>query len=389
MEDNLPIPGHPAEITPAWLNAALREGMPGTRASVAEVTWEIVGEDRGFTGVVARLALRYDEDAEGIAGPQTLIAKLPLAERGVQSTYRAAQGRDLAALRGYHARCAREVRFYREIAPHGGVAIPRCYYASADEATLRIAILLEDLAAARGGDVLAGCSPEEAALVLDPLARFHARWWTMAKAATFAWLPRWGGDHRERQARYARQVAPFLARYGHQLPDEVAEAVEWLKTLYGTVLAALDAAPTTIIHADLHLDNVLFVPSGSGTTARILDWQSVCTGPAAIDFANFSVGSLDAEQRRTDKGDLCHRYHVGLMAHGVRDYPLDAFRHDCRLALLRQLAGTVGWLGSVNLDELQGRERLLVEAALGDGRLIAALRDHDAIGLLRDIEAGR
>jgi hypothetical protein len=356
---------------------------------VATVEWESIGEERGFTGVVARLTLRYAEGGAGAAGPPSLIAKFPLAERGTQSGYRAAQGSDPAARRAYFERCAREVRFYREIAPHGAALTPHCYYAGADEATLAIAILLEDLGAAREGNVLAGCSPGEAALVLDPLARFHARWWAGAGVSAFAWLPRWGGDHRARQARYSQRVAPFLARHGHQIPGEIADLVERLGARYGAVLAALDAAPATIIHADLHLDNILFAGTTSAPAARVLDWQSVCVGPAAIDFALFTYGSLGADQQRAAGDDLFRRYHAGLVADGVRDYSLDAFRDDCRLALLRQLAGTVGWLGGVDVEVLAGRERQLVEAALGDGRLIAALRDHDAVGQLRDMERGR
>jgi hypothetical protein len=51
-----------------------------------------------------------------------------------------------------------------------------------------------------------------------------------------------------------------------------------------------------------------------------------------------------------------------------------------RLALLRQLAGTIGWRARVDLAALAGRERALVEAMSLPGRLFAALEDqHDAL----------
>lgn len=385
----IPIPTNLGEITPAWLTNTLHQTASGRQARVSAVEWEIIGEERGFTGVVARLALRYAEEVTGEAGPASLIAKFPMAARGAQSAYRATQERDLNARRSYYARCAREVRFYCEIAPQGPVIAPRCFYAGADDTTLMIAMLLEDVRATHEGDVLVGCSPDEAGCVLDPLARFHARWWGADRAQTFAWLPRWGGDPAAQQARYEQRFPRFLERYGDRLPGELRELVVLLIAHYGAVLATLDAAPATIIHADLHLDNILFTNTASGPLATVLDWQSVCTGPAALDVASFTFGSLAPEQRRRAGDDLIRRYHESLAAEDVRNYTLDAFRRDCRLALLRQLAGSVGWLGSINPDALAGRERQLVDAALGDGRLLAALRDYDALSLLREIAKGR
>lgn len=375
-----PLPATPAEITPDWLTDVLRASGTSGRA-VAAVTCERIGEGYGLTGVVSRLHLRY-EGERGDA-PPSLVAKFPMAAPGTLSAYRAAHRRDAAARR-YYERCAREVRFYREIAPRSMVPAPRLYHGEADDATGRIVLLLEDLAAARTGDVLRGCTRDEARLVAGALAPFHARWWPRSSEnpTPFPWLPRWGGDHCARQERYNRQVTPFLDRYGGQLPPAIRDIVEGLRTRYGAVLAALDAAPATIIHADLHLDNIAFNPPRIIAPAVVFDWQSVCLGPAAIDIAQFMFGSLDVGERRRAEGALFRHYHALLTANGVAGYGADRLRHDCRLALLRQLAGTVGWLAGVDAASLAGRERALVEAAIGDGRLIAALLDYDVAALL-------
>jgi aminoglycoside phosphotransferase (APT) family kinase protein len=246
-------------------------------------------------------------------------------------------------------------------------------------------LLLEDLSGARAGDVLAGCSPSEASLVLDAVALFHAGWWGCPLHAVFPWLPRWGGDHRARQERYARQVGPFLQRYGDRLPRAVRAAVERLSGRYAAVLAALDQAPATVIHADLHLDNVLFAPPGTQPPAVVLDWQGVAAGPAAVDVAFFLVGSLAPDQRRATEDDLLRHYHADLASHGLDGYPVERLHHDYRLALLWHLARTVGWLAGADPNRLVGRERALVAAAIGDGRLIAALLDHDAARLVEAI----
>jgi hypothetical protein len=50
------------------------------------------------------------------------------------------------------------------------------------------------------------------------------------------------------------------------------------------------------------------------------------------------------------------------------------------------LAGTVHWLSALDPNEATSRERALQEDALAaDGRLVAALIDHDAHALVRAI----
>ncbi len=286
--------------------------------------------------------------------------------------------RKRAATRQHYERCAREARFYQEIGRSSPVPAPRFYYGAADDETGRVVLLLEDLVAARPGDVLRGCSPAEAALVLEAVAPIHARWWGRFDSGTLAWLPRWGADPSARQERYVGQVGPFLERFGHRLPPSFREAIDRLRTRYAAVLSALERAPATVIHADLHLDNVLFNPPGTLTPAVVLDWQSVSRGAAAVDVALFVFGSLAVEDRRMAEEGLLRRYHALLVEHGVGGYSLERLRDDCRSALLWQLAGTVGWLAGVDPDRLAGRERALVDAAIGDGRLVAALLDHAA-----------
>lgn len=375
----LHIPAVPDAVTPAWLTGVLRD----VDASLGEVTalrWEQIGQDQGLTGVVARFHLRYATPHRD--APSSLIAKFPLAHRAVDSAYRMAQQRDAATARRYYERCAREVRFYQEVARQGALPVPRLFYGAVDEGAGTVAIFLEDLGAGRVGDELRGCAPDEAAAVLAGLAPFHARWWADTKADHFPWLPRWGGDYRARQERYDSQVPRFLARYGRDLPASVRNIVERLRTRYGAVLAALDAAPATVIHADLHLDNVVFSPPGVASDAIVLDWQSVCRGPVVADVIPFVCRSLSVEERRRTGDEIVRRYHTLLVAHGVAGYSLDRLRADGRYALLRQSAGVVGWLAGVDEERLDGRERALVEAAIGDGRLVAALLDAGAADLL-------
>jgi hypothetical protein len=366
------IPAGADGLTPAWLTAALTESRVLRGERVADVSHERIGQDYGFTGVIARVELAYEPDREDL--PRSLIAKLPMAVDDASSGYRKRQERDPALRRRYYERCAREERFYREV---GARCAPELLYSAVDDE--RVVLLFEDLSGGRQGDVLTGCSVDEAALVVAEIAAFHARWWReRAPREGFALLVREPGEWQER---FERQVETLLERYGDTVPSEVARIASKMRARLASVAGTLYGRPRTLVHGDLHLDNVLFDGRGAGTVA-VLDWQTISFSAPAWDLTLFLVDSLSIEDRRAAEGDLLDGYLAALAEHGVGDYSLDELRHECRLSLLLLLAGTVGWLANLDPSELSGREHTLHERALGDGRLAAALVDHDVELLL-------
>src|SRR6266542_3339514 len=87
------VPAGPEDVTPSWLRAVLDRKVDSAR-------WERVGEDRGFTGLVGKVTLTYDDLAAD--QPASLIVKLPMAEGESVSSYRATQQRDRALARRYY-----------------------------------------------------------------------------------------------------------------------------------------------------------------------------------------------------------------------------------------------------------------------------------------------
>jgi len=368
----LPVPGTAEEVTPEWLTAALTETGVLRAGQIVAAPWERIGKEYGFTGVVGRVRPRYEnEDGET---PASVIVKLPTARDEHSSGHRVLQERDPTLMRRYFERCVREARFYREIPVDFA---PALYYAATDEERRRVVLVLEDVGG-RQGDVLEGCSTDDAAAVIDQLGPFHARWWGgRVPKDTF---PYGGRDPRARQERYDSQAKAFLERHGDTLPPSVVDIVTQLRSRLGRVAEALYEHPHTLIHGDLHLDNLMFEPRGDRSVA-VLDWQTVCVGPPAWDVA-FFLGSLSVDDRRVAEAELLDRYVTLLAAHGVADYPLQDLRRDCGLALLVLLAGTIGMLATADHAALTAREHAIHEAAFGDGRLVAALLDHEVAGLL-------
>jgi len=306
-----------------------------------------------------------------------MVAKLPMAETAQMSGYRAVQERDPERVQRYYERAAREVRFYRDV---GAAFAPRMYYADSDDANRRVVLLLEDVSGGRQGDVLSGCSVNDAAHLIEELAPFHARWW--GDAAPSRAFPSLRQPPRARQEHYDRQVERFLAQYGAGLPAAVRQIIGGLRSRLATVAEALYGGPQSLVHADLHLDNLIFDPPDDQRSVIVLDWQTVSVGSPAADVAFFLSDALSVEDRRAVEQRVLERYITLLAAHGVRNYTAAELRADYGRALLLRLAATVGWLATVRGDDLTRRERALQEAALGNGRLVAALLDHDGLALI-------
>src|SRR5262249_42931614 len=75
--------------------------------------------------------------------------------------------------------------------------------------------------------------------------------------------------------------------------------------------------PSTVVHGDYRLDNLLFGEPDSGTPIAVVDWQLAAHAPALPDVAYFIGAGLHANDRRAHEGDLVRRYHDGLLATGV------------------------------------------------------------------------
>ncbi len=363
------IPAGPSQLSPGWLTAALREAGAIRTSAVTGLTTEIIGADRGFTGVVARVALAYDESEVG--APTSLIAKFPLVQHA-DSAYREAQQASPELAQRYFEYCAKEVRFYREIAEDRD-PVPRGYGAWADPDTQRMLLLLEDLSDGDPGDALLGCSVDQAARVIERLAPLHARWWEQADQPALAWLSRWGRESQARATRFRGQLESVLDRYRDCILASVVDLSQTVAGRYEVILWALDQRPTTVIHGDLHLDNLIFT---GGDAVALIDWQGVSVGPAIVDIGLFIVGSLSVDDRRMAEMDLLARYHAALADHGVRGYSFVDLVVDYQRSLAWQLAGIVGWLARIDLASLTGRERALVDALFTPGQVFAACADH-------------
>ena len=129
------IPSHPDAVQPEWLSERLRQAQLLADGAVTEIRWEAIGT--GQVGDSVRFHLSYDPPG---AGPATVAGKFPAADETSRGT--------AGAFRLY----AKEVGFYREIAPHLAMRVPQVLAAEIAPDNIEFVLIFEDLGPARGGN---------------------------------------------------------------------------------------------------------------------------------------------------------------------------------------------------------------------------------------------
>lgn len=310
-----PLIARPDDITDAWLTDALvASGAAPAGAVVERHTAEGIGT--GQVGQNVRFTLTWsgiDDADDGAAGsgagagvPSTVVGKFAAADE---------QSRLAGLMTGTYVR---EVSFYRELADRCAMRIPFCHVAELDPDTGEFVLLFEDIAPARQGDQIAGCTIDEAALAMTELGKLHASYWDDPSLDGREWLA-----HRARPdsamilaSMYDGFAGGFAERYGDRLPDLTLAVVEAFSGRIGDWLAT-DEGPLTLLHTDYRLDNMLFGTGPGAPPLTVVDWQTPAVGVGASDAAYFLGGGLGIDDRRTHERDLLEVYRQSLAAGGV------------------------------------------------------------------------
>jgi aminoglycoside phosphotransferase (APT) family kinase protein len=327
------FPGSPDDLDAAWLEEILRRdgGLP--HASVRGVRPARIGEGFGLEGVIARVSIVGDRV------PATVVAKWCAAADG-----------------------AREARFYRDVASHLEVDLPRLHAVAVDELSGRALLILEDVSPARQGDLLAGLSASDERALADAMAAVHAPFWDRTSEPPVSGTPVWRPDPAERTAQTSAALPPFLDAWDAFLSPRERNAIEAAPSRLPAAFATLFAAPVTLIHGDLHVDNLLFRPDG---TPVVLDWARVSLGPAALDVAGSQIRRRGPGGHRANGRAFALQYAEALRARGVAGYGVDRVEADAAAAAAVQLAGTIRWAARADESKLAiPRVRELVEAGI-------------------------
>lgn len=325
-----PVPASEAEVTAAWLQGVLSPSHPGISIPSAEAIR--IGEGYGLSSRIFRF--RW----EGAGGPASVVVKLWETD-GPAGT--------------------REVDFFRTFGGRAGIRLPTCLHAGIDPATRRGVIVMEDLGAVEQGDCLDRLDPQRALALSRLLASLHGRWWGSPELDEAAWLPPVSRSERGREYFRSRRKL-FLGRFGDRLDGFARGLLDRIEEAESRSNEILGSAPVTLLHADLHLDNVVF-ESDTGRPI-VLDWARAAKGPAALDLVRLLFEAADPSG-----GDrILAAYFDSLRGAGVSGLDLPALRRQVGGALLRFFAtwtcGVARWRPKSRREEAMidvGIERAL------------------------------
>jgi len=302
------------EITAVWLGEVL-----GTDVREVEVTQ--IGAGVGIASLLYRVTPTYG--GEPTEGPASVIVKLPTLDEGTR------------AVVGVFDFYQKECRFYREMAAATPVATPAMHHVDVDLETGDFVIVMEDLTDVRLVDQLEGCTLAEARSAVETLARIHATWWDGGPIESIDWLPRpldppypqalqgqVAASWPNVMAEHRDLVEPDIERLGEQMPEILPDLMD-----------RLSQPPTTLVHGDYRLDNLMFAADGV-EPMTVIDWQICLRGKPAYDLGYFMSQSLDPVMRAAHERELLDLYLTVLGASGVTDYDADRLWDDYRLGIL-------------------------------------------------------
>lgn len=249
-EMNLSVPASAGEVTKEWLKAVLSSSFP--YATFTSLECKRIGEIYGFASRI----YRYQWQDPG--STRSVVVKLW----------------DIGSKAGLG-----EVLFYQAF-PKVGTRVPNCFYSSADKATKKAVLVLEDLREAVQGDELEQLDLARAKGVARSLAGLHATWLDHPKLAELPWISDVSTWKRESDWFVSRR-ALFLERFPEQLDGLARLLLD--KIEFAPVIAneRLIDAPLTLLHGDFHLDNIIFEKQ---TEPVLIDWSHPVKGAPAYNL---------------------------------------------------------------------------------------------------------
>ena len=293
------FPTHPNAVQADWLTERLRAAGLLDGGVVTAVRWEPIGT--GQVGDSARFHLTYDREG---AGPATLAGKFPAEDQ---------MSRGTAAAFGLYAK---EVGFYRELAPQLAVRVPQALAAEIADDGVDFVLLFEDLGPARGGNQLASCSAADARAGIRQAAAIHGPSWGNEALTGIDWLQPREGQAEQIKALYGNAQAIFSERYAGSLEPEFMAICEELNEAKEHWFGR-EGGPKSIVHGDFRLDNMLFAIKGGAEDIAVLDWQTVAAGNPLTDIGYFLGTGIGDELRRAHEDELLDLYCTEMTVRGV------------------------------------------------------------------------
>jgi hypothetical protein len=324
-----------------------------------------------------RMTAGFDLTVDEPSGPRTIR---------VLTKFQSGRGMPLymQAIRAVaERRFAREIEFYRRLAPVVPVAVPTPLFADAVTLLNRVCLVLDRLDGVSPAD-WRGCPLPAMRSLLAAAARLNASFVDRVSGSATSWIP----------ARTGLEFAEFVTGFIDRCPPWYRRVWTALKTHFAT-------RPVTLVHGDCRPGNMLFrgtdieiaganedlvspwpETTPDPCTVVMCDWEAVNVAPLLWDFTYCTIVGLRVADRRAWQPRLLSEFLDALGARGVDPRHLDAERAAADVQLLAIVLAYISlvvfdhrlWSGQGNTDDdVKAWSRRVLEAgAAGEATNVAA-----------------
>ena len=169
----------------------------------------------------------------------------------------------------------------------------------------------------------------------------------------------------------------FEERYHDQLGD-VTTDFEWIWKNAEVVSAQHNSEPTTLSHADVHIENLLFTDENKPI---LIDWQLAGQKVLPFDVSRLLACSLKVEQRQEYEGRLLNEYY-DLLPNSVKThYSFERLFLDYRACITRSMLSAVMAIG----PRFESRRDNLEYADNMAKQVIAAVKDLKPVDAIQEL----
>jgi hypothetical protein len=251
------VPASEGEVTDTWLQEVLSNVFPND--PIREIHAVRVGVGYGLASRIYRFRWRSGQHTSSV------IVKLWNTDSPAGES---------------------EAFFYNTFGSVVGTRIPLCYYAAVGPSRNRGVLILEDLDPIEQGDDLQLLSIDRAQLLAQCLAGMHGKWMRSQVLEEVGWL-RVPIPWKPEAGWVVSRRALFLERFADRLTQAAQDLLNRIEYAPAVINERLIHAPKTLLHDELHLDNIVFEGEGKPV---LLDWAKCARGPAVIDVYKLLFG---------------------------------------------------------------------------------------------------
>lgn len=309
------------QVTPHWLTETLTASGALQSGEVIGLDWDTQSFNKGYLSNIATLALTYSPNAQG-ACPKNLFLKMTKPDLHPELL-----GRSL-----------HELEFYQAATKLGGdFPIPNCYDSAYDEATHLSHLLLDDLAPTHfQRPQPLPPSNHHCELIMESLARVHARWWNNPQLGHGLGFALTQADSDASHQRLTDTLPKFFDFLGDGLLPQYRQAYE--KIMASNFLADLSERlmalkNVTLIHGDAHTGNLMLPHDPSGRVL-LIDWHLWNIDLPTQDLAFLMALHWSPARRALLEIPLLQHYHAAFCANGPTNYAWDDFYNDYRRSVV-------------------------------------------------------